>query len=162
MHRTARFSSAFMPTNSCFFCDILWMFHCIIFVLDVLKFLNCGENMIGPWFYICWSFTFLVFLPSCRLPWVVGRAGSFSFDPFQEYSIRVCRTVPSVSRLCWIRICFLGLFYSEISMQSCWRCSLLRVSRLVQDEGLVWEVFVWPVVWVCVPFFGSGRFPFLF
>ena len=38
----------------------------------------------------------------------------------------------------------------------------MRLRRLIQDLGSVSEVFVWPIVLVCIILFGSGRFLFLF
>ena len=45
-----------------------------------------------------------------------GEGGLLSFNFFPEYSICSRRTVPSLSRLRWVRTDLFGLFYSGISM----------------------------------------------
>ena len=70
MQRAFGFSLAIWSTNSGFLFAILWMFYCMIFVVDI-------------WYYISWSFIFLVFSLFCRLQLAVGRADSFSFDHLQ-------------------------------------------------------------------------------
>ena len=99
MQGTSGFSLAIMSSNSYFLFAIIWMFHCTIFAFEMLKPWICGGRLLGLWFYICWSFIFLVFSLLCHLRLPVGRAGSFYFSLFPQYSIHGRRTVQAVSRL---------------------------------------------------------------
>ena len=104
MQKTSGFYLAIMSTIPWLFFVIPWMFHCMMFVLEMLKSWICGGRLLGFWFYIYWSFISLIFSLFFRLQLAVGRAGSFSFCLFLQYSIRGRRPVQAVSRLRTTRI----------------------------------------------------------
>ena len=118
----------------------------MIFLLEILKSLICGGTLIGFWFHICWYFIFLVFSFLRRLQLAVGRASSLYFA-FSFSTVSVA--VEQYSR--WVFFNGYGSIFMVGSRRG-FRCSSVRCVPYC-----IWEVFVWPVVWVCVLFFGSGR-----
>ena len=174
MRGASGFSLDIRSTTYAFLFVFAWMFHCMIFVPEMLKSWVCGGRFIGICCYICWLFNLLLFPHLRHLLLAVGRAFSF-FIPFPLVQYPHDGTVSEF-------VFFIPEVFEKkivaflLSLDSDWLfCSNLvgnfdvvrlkvfftTLRRLIQDLGLLWKDFVRPVVWVCVLLLGTGWFQFL-
>ena len=58
----------------------------------------------------------------------------------------------------WVILTF--LFRTSRGLRSSWVRGfyLLHLRRLIEGSDSVWEVYIWPIVWVWIFLLGSGRF----
>ena len=108
MQRTSGFSLDIRSISSAFLFVIPWLFHNIIFVLQMLKSLICGEILIELWIYICWSFIFLVVSLLRHLQLAVGSVvyrgvrHSFNSQWLSDQGLYAAHYLLQLSKI-WIR-----------------------------------------------------------